>query len=96
MYVFTKEISTDKHMVERIVYLDSVLDDEQKQQAIHVESIPDPQQIEGKIPHLYYRPSTNEFYYEYVDRPLTQEEQIQQLINANAELTYKLMMKGVL
>lgn len=61
-----------------------------------VSSIPIPENIEGKTPILYVNPVTKNFWYEYEDRTLTPEEQIQQLLDANAELTYQLMMKGVL
>ncbi|MEK4883685.1 hypothetical protein NST81_02990 [Bacillus sp. FSL W8-0223] len=56
----------------------------------------DPEQIEGKYAVMYYNPQTNSVFYEYIDKPLTPEKQIQQLLDANAELTYQLMMKGVL
>lgn len=60
-----------------------------------VESIPEPDE-NGKGYILKYNPDDKSFYYEYYDLPLTTEEQIQQLLDANAELTYQLMVKGVL
>ena len=52
-----------------------------------VDDIPEPEQIEGKMPVLYYNPQTNSVYYEYVERPLTEEERIAQLEQAILELT---------
>lgn len=52
-----------------------------------VENVPEPEQIEGKVGVLYYNPETNEVYYEYIDRPLTEQERIGQLEQAILELT---------
>ena len=52
-----------------------------------VDDIPEPEQIEGKVPVLYYNPQSNSVYYEYVERPLTEEERLAQLEQAILELT---------
>jgi hypothetical protein len=38
--------------------------------------LPQPEERRGEAPVLYYDPTTGAFWYEYVSRPLTQEEQI--------------------
>lgn len=43
-----------------------------------VEEIPEPEEIEGKVPVMYYNPQANSIYYEYIDRPLTPEEELRQ------------------
>ncbi len=67
-----------------------------RQMGALVDEIPEPEQREGKIPVMYYNPETNTVYYEYENRPLSPEEEIKYLKELNAELIYKLMMKGAL
>ena len=45
------------------------------------DSIPEPEEVEGKLSSLFCNPSTEKFWYEYEDRPLTQEEKINKLQN---------------
>lgn len=58
-----------------------------------VDDIPEPEQIEGKNAVLYYNPETNSVYYEYIDRPLTDQERIEQLGKAILEIT--MLLGGV-
>ncbi|GEC88581.1 MULTISPECIES: hypothetical protein [Brevibacillus] len=44
-----------------------------------VPTVPTPDNIAGKEAVLYFNPTTKEFSYEYVDKPLTQDEKIAQL-----------------
>jgi hypothetical protein len=55
-----------------------------EQEGYLVDSIPEPQEVEGKIPVLKFD-GTN-LYYEYVDRPLTPEEKLQLLEQENQDL----------
>lgn len=70
--------------------------EELEQEGILVDSIPEPQQIEGKAPILYCNPETKELWYEYEDIPKTQEEKQQEEIEALkqsiAELTIAITM----
>lgn len=52
--------------------------EELEQEGILVESIPEPKQ-NGKIPKLFVNRETKELWYEYSDRPPTQEEEMEQL-----------------
>lgn len=46
---------------------------------ITIENISEPEQVKGKAALPYCNPQTSEFWYEYVDRPLTSEEQSEEL-----------------
>lgn len=48
------------------------------QEGFLVEAIPNPLDQTGKVPVMKFNKSTNEVYYEYEERPLTTEEQMQQ------------------
>ena len=41
--------------------------EEAENRGVFLDSIPEPQQIEGKTPVMYINPNTKEIYYEYVD-----------------------------
>lgn len=60
---------------------------ELRQTGALVGNIPEPEQIEGKIPVLYYNADTNSVYYEYEDKPLTEQDRIAQLERALLEMT---------
>jgi hypothetical protein len=63
-----------------------------------VEVLPVPETQTGKREILKYDPTTQKLYYEYVDRPLTQEEEVAQirsdLDNAILELSMAIAMQG--
>ena len=71
-----------------------LLSDKQKQNGLLVDFIPEPENNPDKLSQLYYK--DDKFYYEYFDRPLSNEELIQQQGIMIADLTFQLMMKGVL
>jgi hypothetical protein len=48
--------------------------------------VPEPEAIQGKTAKAYVNPQTKEFWYEYVDRPLTPEEKLQLLEQENQDL----------
>ena len=53
---------------------------------ITLNELPTPEIIEGKTELPYCNPQTGEFWYEYIDRPLTEEEKIELLKKENEEL----------
>lgn len=55
-----------------------------------VDNIPDPEPKERMIARLYVNPETKELYYEYVERPLTREEELEAKLKALKEKLYKL------
>lgn len=74
-----------------------------EQEGILVDSIPEPQQTEGKLAILYCNPDTKETYYEYEDMPKTPEdeqaeriEQLeQQLVITQEAIDFLIMMGGM-
>ena len=70
-------------------------EEELRQIGALVDEIPEPEQIEGKIAVMYYNPQTNSFYYEYIDRPLTPEEEIQQRIELMQKVLDDLLLGGM-
>jgi hypothetical protein len=53
--------------------------DELKETGILVDKLPDMNELPGKIATLKYDKGINELYYEYIDRPLTSEEELKRL-----------------
>ena len=78
-----------------------VMSDEDKIGGIIVNSeIPQPSIPEGKDAVLYFNPTTLEFYYQYVDRPLAPEEiitkNIADLQAQNAQMLLALVTGGLM
>ncbi|WDU84192.1 hypothetical protein [Caloramator sp. Dgby_cultured_2] len=65
--------------------------EELEQEGILIEELPEPQQIEGKIAVLYCNPVTKDVWYEYEDRPLTKEEQLELQIKTLQETILELL-----
>lgn len=57
---------------------------------VALSAIPDPVVYKGKSPVLFVNPDNSEAWYEYVDRPLTQEEVIEE---QNSKIDTLLMMQ---
>lgn len=79
---------------------DIVPDDVLSQGYLVNRELPEPEYIRGKSADIYYDPSTDDFSFQYVDRPLTEEEKLEvvleqqeQLENENADLWYDTMLK---
>lgn len=95
--IFIK-VNDDKRVVYRNAEYVSLSDERKEKigEGILVDSIPEPEQIEGKAPILYCNPETKELWYEYEDIPPTKEELLEQKIQAQeraiAELTALLSM----
>jgi hypothetical protein len=95
-------VSEDKGFVNYMHYkpLDAIdgLPQEQLSKGVLVDEIPqpDPSKVETQCAKLYIKPSTKEFYYEYVDREFNIEEKIAILEAENANINYALMMKGII
>lgn len=61
-----------------------------------VDSVPQVPPMQGKDGMLYYNPETKEFYFEYVDRPLTPQEEIESLKAQNAQMLLVLVEGGLM
>ena len=79
IYLFTEPVSPTKAKVGVIHYRPDLLNEEQKARAIVVDSVPEAVQQKGKSAQLYINPQTKEMWFEYTDRPLTQEELLQDI-----------------
>jgi hypothetical protein len=70
-----------------VVYDGSTISDEQKAQAVAVESLPEPQTPEGKYAVIRANKATETVYYEYRDIPKDPEvERLKQVVADLAEL----------
>ncbi|QSB48759.1 hypothetical protein [Parageobacillus toebii] len=61
-------------------------EEELRQTGYLVESIPEQENIPNKVPVLKFDKNSEEFYYEYVDRPLTTEEKLELMEQENQGL----------
>lgn len=59
--------------------------EELKQEGILVDSIPEPQQIEGKQAVMYWNPIDKNVFYEYKDIPKSKEENLEEKIKTLTE-----------
>lgn len=66
-------------------------DDLSKGFVFNVEDIPKPEIKSGKLANLKINVKTNELFYEYVDRPLTQDEELAKVRAENEILTESLI-----
>lgn len=71
------------------------LTEEQRALFTPVEIVPKPETITGKTPVLKYNQETNTVFYEYIERPLTPEEEIDQLKQTVADLTEIVLNGGI-
>jgi hypothetical protein len=85
--VFYEPEEQGRARVMLIHYMPEQLEPARRAQGIELDEIPEPEVREGKAPLPYINPQTGEFWYEYVDRPLTPEESIPLLEQAILELT---------
>ena len=94
-YLFLEVGNNSNRKVTSIYYNGEDLADEQKANAIVVEDVPEPDNIPGKDATLYVNTQDNSIYYEYIDRPLTQEEQLGSLQDENADLMFQNAMQDM-
>lgn len=78
-----------------IVYDGSTLTEEQKSRAVAVDKLPEPEEIEGKIPVIRANLKTQEVYYEYIDKPQDPlEKRVEELQAVVDSLVLTLLTKG--
>ena len=70
-------------------------EEELRQIGALVDEIPEPEQLENKIAVMYYNPQTNSVYYEYIDKPLTPEEELRQRIELMQQALDSLLLGGM-
>lgn len=76
-----------------VVYDGNTISDEQKAQAVAVESLPEPQIPEGKYAVIRADKATETVYYEYKDIP--KDPEVEQLKQVVADLTELVLFGGV-
>ena len=52
-----------------VVYDENTISEEEKQEAVAIEALPEPEKIEGKTAVLRANKAENRVYYEYMDEP---------------------------
>jgi len=90
IHLFVEPVSKTKAKVTAIHYRPDLLTDKQKAKTIEVEMVPEAEQLKGKTAQLYINPETKEMWYEYTDRPLTQEELLADIYSILQECSAKL------
>jgi len=78
--LFIKIETPERYQVVGIHFIPQELSEEQKEDGVLITiDIPEPEIRPFKADKLYFNPVTNILWYEYVDRPLTREEEFIQL-----------------
>lgn len=75
-----------------VVYDGSTISEAQKSRAVAVESLPEPEERDGKIPILKANKIEERVFYEYIDKP--NEPEIEQLKQVVADLTELVLLGG--
>ena len=75
-----------------VVYDGSTISEKQKNRAVAVESLPEPEERDGKIPILRANKIEERVYYEYIDKP--KEPEIEELKRVVADLTELVLLGG--
>ncbi|MGV8983457.1 hypothetical protein [Clostridium sp.] len=73
IFVFGNELGAS------IVYQEDTLTSEEKAKSIAVERLPKPEIIDGKVAVLKINTSDNTLYYDYADKPLDKDAEIEAL-----------------
>lgn len=76
-----------------VVYDGGAITEEQKAQAVAVESLPEPQTPEGKYAQIRADKAAGTVYYEYIDIP--KDPEVEQLKQVVADLTELVLFGGV-
>jgi len=80
------QLNGSKLTVESIVYQDSSLSDADKEKGCQVDNPPQEIPVEGKsVSATYYDTQSKTYSFDYVDKPVTQEDVIQQLKATQAQ-----------
>ena len=79
IYLFTEKKSETKDKVTAVYFNPSDLTDSQKDAAVKLDSYPEVEELPGKNSVMYFNHTENKFQVEYVDRPLTAQEELAKL-----------------
>lgn len=85
IFIRVKEETETKAKVELIHYEPDQLSDKEKAEGFLVNNVPDPIPQGKKVAILYFNPQSKDFWYEYVDAQLPEEDRIAKLEIATEE-----------
>jgi hypothetical protein len=78
-----------------VVYDGNTISEEEKQGAVAIEVLPEPEKVEGKIAVLRANKAENRVYYEYMDEPKNPlDNEVEQLKQVVADLTELVLFGG--
>lgn len=89
IFLKLEQTETNIAKVEMVHYFPEMLGESEKSDGIMVESVPEPSIQAQKTAVLFFDKGSKELYYEYIDRPLTQEEQFEQMKQQQSSLEQK-------
>lgn len=81
MFICGERLAEDRLQVSTRHYMPELLTQDKLDTGYLVENIPEPSIIIGKEATLYFNPQTQELWYEYIDRPLTDAEELVKQVN---------------
>lgn len=90
MILFGELETAERLKVNAINHTSDTIPLDAKQTVLKVDTLPAKEILYGKRAVTYANPKTGEIWYEYVDRPLTQEEVIGDLVATNRDISAKL------
>jgi hypothetical protein len=79
-----------------IVYDETTLTDAQKNKGVALDKLPTPEMLEGKMAVLKVKKSTGEVWYEYIDKPVDKEQELEEKINLMQQALDDLLLGGAL
>jgi hypothetical protein len=89
-------VSEDKGTVTYLHNFPEDLSQDMLNTGVLVNSIPESQIVEGKIAVLCYSPLSQSIFYDYQDKLLTTEEEVNQLKQQNAQMLLALVEGGLM
>lgn len=89
LYIFVEDKTSERSDIVSVFYDERYIPTDRVHDAIQVESLPEAQYIEGKMALSKYNGVEDHFYYEYVDRLPSPEDELAAIRNENAELLFR-------
>lgn len=86
MYVIYHDLGNDVGQIDTVLYNESLFNPESFEAYLRMDSVPEPEVIEGKAAAPFIKISTMEIYYEYRDMPKTLEDRLTLAEAKNGEL----------
>lgn len=96
MYIFGQKTSDGKIVVETQIFDITGISSDILTSGFEVDSVPLADNVSGKSSITYYDPVAKQFSFEYIDRPLTDNELIKNLQAQNAQMLMSLVKGGLM